>query len=60
MKPLWIFLISLVVCLGAVDADDPPPVLTAADVQSVVQNAAQSVNTSAMVIAVTDLSLIHI
>jgi uncharacterized protein GlcG (DUF336 family) len=35
-------------------ADDPPPILTAADVQSVVQNAAASVNSSTMVIAVTD------
>jgi uncharacterized protein GlcG (DUF336 family) len=35
-------------------ADDAPPVLTAADVQSVVQSAAQSVNSTAMVIAVTD------
>ncbi len=33
--------------------DDPPPILTAADVQSVVQNAAASVNVP-MVIAVTD------
>lgn len=33
--------------------DDPPPILTAADVQSVVQNAAASVN-SPLVIAVTD------
>ncbi len=31
-----------------------PPTLNASDVQSVVQNAAQSVNSSAMVIAVTD------
>jgi uncharacterized protein GlcG (DUF336 family) len=35
-------------------AQDPPPVLTAADVQSVVQTAAASVNSTAMVIAVTD------
>jgi uncharacterized protein GlcG (DUF336 family) len=36
--------------------DDPPdpPVLTAADVQSVVQNAAMAVNSTAMAIAVTD------
>ena len=34
-------------------ADDPPPILTAADVQAVVQNAAQSVN-APMAIAVTD------
>lgn len=35
-------------------ADDPPPVLTAADVDSVVQKAAASVNSEALVIAVTD------
>lgn len=37
-------------------ADDPPgpPVLTAADVQAVVQHAAGAVNASSMVIAVTD------
>ena len=35
-------------------ADDPPPVLTAADVQAVVKSAAASVNSTALVIAVTD------
>ena len=51
----------LSICLRTVAAQDAatasavsPPVLTAADVQAVVQNAAASVNSSAMVIAVTD------
>src|SRR5579872_4892751 len=35
-------------------ADDPPTVLSAADVQTIVQTAAASVNSTAMVIAVTD------
>jgi len=38
---------------GALAQEDPSPILTAADVQSVVQNAAASVN-APMVIAVTD------
>src|SRR6266851_5699310 len=40
------------VCMCA--RGDDPPVLTASDVQAVVQNAAASVNSSAMVVAVTD------
>jgi uncharacterized protein GlcG (DUF336 family) len=44
----------VIICVSLALADDPPPILTAADVQSVVQNAAASVNSSAMVIAVTD------
>jgi len=43
----------LLAALGAIAQNDPPPILTAADVQSVVQNAAASVNVP-MVIAVTD------
>jgi uncharacterized protein GlcG (DUF336 family) len=48
-----VFSIASIACLTAI-AQDPTPVLTAADVQSVVANAAQSVNVSTMVIAVTD------
>ena len=45
----------LLLCLRAGGDDPPPPpVLTASDVQSVVQNAAQSVDSTALVIAVTD------
>jgi len=43
----------LFAAFGAIAQDDPPPILTATDVQSVVQNAATSVNVP-MVIAVTD------
>ncbi|HTA68249.1 MAG TPA: heme-binding protein [Bryobacteraceae bacterium] len=43
----------LLAAFGALAQEDPPPILTAADVQSVVQNAAASVN-APMVIAVTD------
>jgi uncharacterized protein GlcG (DUF336 family) len=47
------FLFVLLAAFRALAQDDPPPILTAADVQSVVQNAAASVN-APMVIAVTD------
>ena len=49
-RKLWI------VCAFAVSlsAQDPTPVLTAADVDSVVQRAAASVNSESLVIAVTD------
>jgi uncharacterized protein GlcG (DUF336 family) len=50
MKP---FSIALSLCFAAT-AQDPAPGLTAADVQSVVANAAQSVNVNTLVIAVTD------
>ncbi len=43
--------LAFAVLLGA---QDPPPVLTAADVDAVVQSAAASVNSEALVIAVTD------
>ena len=43
----------LLAAFGALAQEDPSPILTAADVQSVVQNAAASVN-APMVIAVTD------
>ena len=43
----------LLAALGLNAQNDPPPVLTASDVQTIVQNAASSVNT-AIVIAVTD------
>jgi uncharacterized protein GlcG (DUF336 family) len=45
---------ALSAAILAQDAVTPPPTLTAADVQSVVQNAASSVNSTTMVIAVTD------
>ncbi len=50
MKALFI---APLLCLTAI-AQDPVPVLTAADVQSIVQSAAQSVNVATMAIAVTD------
>jgi uncharacterized protein GlcG (DUF336 family) len=43
----------LLAAFGALAQDDPPPTLTASDVQSIVQSAAASVNVP-MVIAVTD------
>jgi hypothetical protein len=43
----------LLPALGAIAQNDPPPILTADNVRSVVQNAAASVNVP-MVIAVTD------
>jgi uncharacterized protein GlcG (DUF336 family) len=45
---------ALSAAVFAQDAVAPPPTLTAADVQSVVQNAASSINSTTMVIAVTD------
>ena len=47
-------LLALLSAAFGQDAIAPPPTLTAADVQSVVQSAASSVNSSTMVIAVTD------
>jgi uncharacterized protein GlcG (DUF336 family) len=41
---------------GVAFGDDPPPVLTAADVQSIVQAAASSVSSTTLVIAITDRS----
>ena len=49
-KALWIILLVA----GSLQAQDPAPVLTAADVDAVVQGAAASVNSEALVIAVTD------
>ncbi len=46
-------ILALLFCFS-VAAQSPPPTLTAADVQAVVQTAAQSVNMSTLVIAVTD------
>jgi uncharacterized protein GlcG (DUF336 family) len=47
-------LFATLVVAASIRAQDPPPVLTAADVDSVVQNAAASLNSEALVIAVTD------
>lgn len=47
-------LFAVLVLAASTRAQDPPPVLTAADVDSVVQNAAASVNSEALTIAVTD------
>lgn len=46
-------ILTSLICVSAA-AQGPPPLLTAADVQAVVQSAAQSVNTGTLVIAVTD------
>ena len=53
MSPETLFLISAILAAWF-QAQDPTPALTAADVDSVVQNAAASVNSEALVIAVTD------